>query len=93
MLIQKVAEVLLIDHVARSDDDILLRKLLNVREVVQIIGNVCIVNLILHMMVAVKQLQTVSLGVEIIIAAGSQMVGQSLRVLIQIDLDVLDPAV
>jgi arginase family enzyme len=45
------------------------------------------------MMVAVKQLQTVSLGVEIIIAAGSQMVGQSLRVLIQIDLDVLDPAV
>ena len=76
MLLQKLIIILGVDHVVRSDDDIVLMHSLDNIKVFGICMNVRIIDRIMDIEVCKQHLQFALFGVDVVVTAGSQMLGE-----------------
>ena len=94
VLLQKIREILTENHVARCDDHVLLFHPLQVVSVCQIVGDIGVVSLVPAVLLTVQKLKSSSLGVDVVLTSGAQMIDQGARILSADEhLDVVDATV
>ena len=93
VLVQELAVVCGVDHVARCDHYIRLREPLDAVQVLHVGFHVCAVDIAYLCGLGVHDVQLAALGVDVVVASGAEVLGQGTRFLADIDLDVVDAAV
>ena len=93
MCLNKITVVSCVDHVARCDDNIRLGHALDAVQIFDISSDICAVDITDLTLFRVHNAQLATLGVDIVMTSGAEMLGQRTRFPAHINLDIINTTV